>query len=197
MHCAWAPCIAHDSPSQMDERANASNSCHADFGNAHWDGNTGVGPTGPWAGADLESGMYYGGGSKTNVNNQSQPLPLDFVSLVLTGRADGFMLKGDDATSGTQTVMYNGSRPYEADPSGCIAPQRGRYKPGRCQPMKKQGPIILATGGDNSNSASGNFYEGFVATGYASEETDVKIQEKIIAVGYSGWNRPTGAPDDL
>ena len=30
------------------------------FGNAHWAGNSGAG-TGPWAGADLESGMYYGG----------------------------------------------------------------------------------------------------------------------------------------
>ena len=28
------------------------------FGNAHWRGNTGAGPEGPWAGADLESGMY-------------------------------------------------------------------------------------------------------------------------------------------
>lgn len=28
------------------------------FGNAHWHGNTGAGSTGPWVGADLESGMY-------------------------------------------------------------------------------------------------------------------------------------------
>lgn len=59
--------------------------------------------------------MYYGGGSKTQVNNQSQPLPHAFVSLTLKGRTDGFMLKGGDATHGTQAVMYNGSRPFEPD----------------------------------------------------------------------------------
>merc|ERR1711998_612732 len=40
------------------------------------------------------------------------------------------------------------------------------------QPMRKKGAIILATGGDNSNSSRGNFYEGFMATGYASDATD-------------------------
>jgi hypothetical protein len=50
----------------------------ADFGNAHWKGNTGAG-SGPWVGADLEAGMYYGGGNSTIVNNASQPLTSDFV----------------------------------------------------------------------------------------------------------------------
>jgi hypothetical protein len=80
------------------------------FGNAHWRGNTGVG-TGPWAGADLEQGMYYGGGAKTKVNNGSLPLTYDFVSLALKGRTDGFDLKGGDATEGKQTTMYSGPRP--------------------------------------------------------------------------------------
>ena len=48
------------------------------FGNAHWRGNTGAG-TGPWLGADLEAGMYYGGGDATVVNNESKPLTSDFV----------------------------------------------------------------------------------------------------------------------
>jgi len=55
------------------------------FGNAHWAGNTGAGKTGPWVGADLEQGMYYGGGNATKVNNQSMPLTHDFVSLTLKG----------------------------------------------------------------------------------------------------------------
>jgi hypothetical protein len=49
---------------------------------------------------------------------------------------------------------------------------------------------MQATGGDNSNRAAGNFYEGFMATGYASDETDAAIQANIIAVGYSGFNTP-------
>jgi hypothetical protein len=38
------------------------------FGNAHWQGNTGFGE-GPWVGADLECGMYYGGGDETKVRH--------------------------------------------------------------------------------------------------------------------------------
>jgi hypothetical protein len=56
--------------------------------------------------------------------------------------------------------------------------------------MHKQGAIILATGGDNSNSAKGTFYEGFMARGYAKAETDTLIQENIVAVGYSGFRFP-------
>jgi hypothetical protein len=61
------------------------------------------------------------------------------------------------------------------------------------QPMRKKGAIILATGGDNSNSAKGNFYEGFMATGVASEATDEAIQANIVAVGYSGFSVPLDA----
>ena len=99
------------------------------FGNAHWSGchdrtgpipckgpggdrgNTGAGPTGPWVGADLESGMYYGGGEQTTVNNRSQPLTSPFVSLHLKGKSDGFALKGGDATKGSFVTMYDGPRP--------------------------------------------------------------------------------------
>ena len=112
------------------------------FGNAHWAGNTGAG-NGPWVGADLEQGMYYGGGSQNPNNQQNTPLPFDFVTAYLRGRTDGFMLKGGDATKGTLTTMYDGPRPFVIN---------NRTTRGY-QPMKKQGAIILATGGDNSNSA--------------------------------------------
>ena len=50
--------------------------------------------------------------------------------------------------------------------------------------MHKQGAIVLATGGDNSNSAIGNFYEGIMVTGVTSDSTDDAVQANIIAVGY-------------
>ena len=55
---------------------------------------------------------------------------------------------------------------------------------GSYQPMRKQGAIILGTGGDNSNGAIGNFYEGYIASGVSSAATDDAIQKNIIAVGY-------------
>merc|ERR1712039_9708 len=140
------------------------------------DGNRGQG-TGPWLGADLEAGMYYGGGERTKVNEQNTPLTSDFVSLSLKGRTDGFTLKGGDATQGTLKTMYDGPRPNKTIAADC----GDKY---HYQPMRKQGAIILATGGDNSNGAEGNFYEGFMATGYATDATDAAIQANIIAVGY-------------
>ena len=152
------------------------------LGNAHWQGNTGAGKTGPWVGADLEAGMYYvrdpcitifvawvfalsirprlpclqGGGEQTKVNPQNKPLTSDFVSLHLKGRTDGFALKGGDATKGAFQTMYDGPRPTHASaPNNC----HWHGVNGSYQPMRKQGAIILGTGGDNSNGAVGNFYE--------------------------------------
>ena len=79
------------------------------FGSATWHKNHGAGH-GPWVGADLEAGMYYGGGAQTVRNNQSTPLTSDFVSLHLKGRTDGFALKGGDATQGGLKTMFDGLR---------------------------------------------------------------------------------------
>ena len=155
------------------------------FGNAHWAGNSGDGDTGPWVGADLEQGMYYGGGNVTKVNNRSKALPYPFVTVYLRGRSDGYALKGGDATQGKLETMYDGPRPD--------AKIAGRCKNGDVyQPMRKQGAIILATGGDNSNSAMGKFYEGIMVTGTTTDATDDAVQANIVAVGYA--NVPTPAP---
>ena len=83
------------------------------------------------------------------------------------GLRDGqYAIKGGDAQAGGLTTYYDGPRP-----SGYA-------------PMRKQGAIILGTGGDNSNGAVGSFYEGFMASGVTSAETDDAIQANIIAVGY-------------
>ena len=50
--------------------------------------------------------------------------------------------------------------------------------------MHKQGAIILATGGDNSNGAQGKFYEGIMVNGNTRDETDNAVQANIVAVGY-------------
>ena len=56
--------------------------------------------------------------------------------------------------------------------------------------MRKQGAIILGTGGDNSNGGVGTFYEGFIASGVTSASTDDAIQANIIAVGYKTLQLP-------
>ena len=90
---------------------------------------------------------------------------------------------GFTKTSGTGTIVQKSSGMCLT--FGGATPNEQSY-----QPMQKKGAIILATGGDNSNSAKGNFYEGFMATGVASDATDEAIQANIIAVGYSGFSIP-------
>ena len=130
----------------------------------------------------MEAGMYYGGGlNGTNVQNK--PLNHDFVSLMLKGRTDGFALKGGDATTGNFSTMYDGPRPIRPN-------QKGKKNHGY-QPMKKEGGIVLGTGGDESNGSQGNFYEGFMATGATSDVTDDAVQANIVAVGYKMAAAPT------
>jgi non-reducing end alpha-L-arabinofuranosidase len=156
------------------------------LGNAHWQGNTGAG-AGPWVGADLEAGMFYGGGNQTKANPANKPLTTDFVSLHLKGRTDGFALKGGDATQGAFETMYDGPRPdHRSAPNDC----HWHGVNGSYQPMRKQGAIILGTGGDNSNGAVGTFFEGFIASGVTSDETDDQIQASIVAVGYKTLPAP-------
>jgi hypothetical protein len=85
---------------------------------------------------------------------------------MVKGRSGGFALKGGNAQSGTLTTIYDGARP-----SGY-------------NPMKKQGAIILGIGGDNSNSAQGNFFEGVMTSGNAPDATDDAVQANIVAAGY-------------
>lgn len=126
-----------------------------------WSGGTGHGP---WVMADLEDGLWAGNQKPINVNNT--PIVADFVTAMLKGKAGGFALKGGDAQMGRLKTLYEGDRP-------------ARYTR-----MKKQGAIILGIGGDNSNSAVGTFFEGVIASGYASDATDDAVQANIIAAGY-------------
>ncbi len=82
--------------------------------------------------------------------------------------------QGSASTSspGRLTTFYNGALP----------PQY--------QPMKKQGAIVLGTGGDNSHSDVGSFFEGVMTDGYP---TDAAVQANIVAAGYSGSTNPVSA----
>ena len=118
-----------------------------------------------------------GGGEQTKFNPRSKPLPYPFVSLYLRGRTDGFVLKGGDATKGPLDTMYDGPRPYCSLAGTCDRHKGDPRNPvPSYQPMHKQGAIVLATGGDNSNSALGNFYEGIMVTGNTTDATDDLVQ---------------------
>ena len=122
---------------------------------------------GPWVGADLENGIYYGGANGTTYNPGNMPLHYSFVFAELKGGTDGYALKAADATQGRLQTMWDGPRPSQ-----------------HYQPMQKRGGIILGIGGDNTRAAVGTFFEGVMTSAYTSDDVDDALQRNVAAAGY-------------
>ena len=138
------------------EAINFSNTTHAG-----WTSGTG---SGPWIMADLEDGIW--AGNQTTVNELNAPIDAEYVTAMLKGEANRWALKGGDAQSGRLKTLFEGARPI------------GYTK------MKKEGAIILGIGGDGGWNTIGIFFEGIMASGYASDGTDDLVQDNIVAAGY-------------
>ncbi len=134
------------------------------FGNINVWG-TGSG-RGPWVYADLENGLWTGNVQWNNPGDQS--ISFHYVTAIVKGTHNLWAIKAGNAQTGNLTTMWNGPRPSVAG----------------YNPMSKQGAIILGIGGDNSNGADGNFYEGAMTSGYPSDATENAVQANIVAAGY-------------
>ncbi|MGC4888257.1 arabinofuranosidase catalytic domain-containing protein [Micromonospora sp. DT227] len=137
------------------------------FGTSCWFG--GCSGSGPWVQADLEWGLYPGGSQTWNPNQRA--FTSKFVTATLKNNGTSrFAIKGSNAQSGNLYTLYDGSLP-----------------PGY-SPMKKQGAIILGSGGDccidNRNQSVGTFYEGAMVAGYPSDATENAVQANVVAAGY-------------
>ena len=80
------------------------------------------------------------------------------------------------------TCWYTSSGPDQSVPFDTCHSMLSYLGP---QPMRKEGGLILGTGGDNSRGAVGTWFEGAVAGGYVSAETEAAIQANIVAAGYT------------
>ncbi|WP_433294107.1 arabinofuranosidase catalytic domain-containing protein [Actinoplanes sp. CA-030573] len=137
------------------------------FGTSCWFG--GCSGSGPWVQADLEYGLYPGGSSSWNPNQRA--FSSKFVTAMLKNNGTSrFAIKGSNAQSGSLATLWDGSLP------------RGY------SPMRKQGAIILGSGGDccatNTNLSTGTFYEGAMVSGYPSDATENAVQAGIVTAGY-------------
>ncbi|MEV1206156.1 arabinofuranosidase catalytic domain-containing protein, partial [Microbispora rosea] len=139
------------------------------FGTSCWFG--GCSGSGPWVQADLEWGLYPGGSSSWNPNQRA--FTSKFVTATLKNNGTSrFAIKGSNAQSGSLYTLYDGGLP-----SGY-------------SPMKKQGAIVLGSGGDcckpggGANLSAGTFYEGAMVSGYPSDATENAVQADIVAAGY-------------
>jgi hypothetical protein len=96
------------------------------------------------------------------------PVTSTYVTGMVKGDAAGknhWTIKVGDAQSGGLTTPFDGTRPST-----------------RYNPMRKEGAIGLGTGGDNSNAAQGNFFEGVMTAAYASSSADDAVQANIVSV---------------
>jgi hypothetical protein len=132
---------------------------------------------GPWAEADLENGLFQsadGGNQDTGYTGTTAPYA---TALLKNNGQDHFALKDGDARSGGLTTHYSGPLPTS----------RTGYSP-----LHQEGAIVLGTGGDNSNSAVGSFFEGVMTAGVPSDAADNAVQANIVSVGYGGANGVPG-----
>jgi non-reducing end alpha-L-arabinofuranosidase len=146
------------------------------WGNACWFG--GCTGTGPWVEADLENGMFHTNtGSNKDPDNQGVHYP--FVSAwEKNNGTSNFTLKYGNAASGNLTTTYSGALP-------------NGYSP-----MKTDSSLLLGTGGDNSPTGQGEFFEGAITSGFPSDTTENTVQASITAAGYgnTGGGGGTAAP---
>jgi len=159
--------------SETDRKADGAGAMDAiNFSNQCWFASTSpCTGSGPWVQADLEYGLWAGGSTANNPNNIPMKSPYVTAMLKNNGTTE-FALKGGDAQSGGLTTLYKGPLP-------------NGYSP-----MKKQGAIVLGSGGDcckpggGANLSAGTFYEGAIVSGYPSDQTDGLVQSNVIAAGY-------------
>ncbi|GAA3274031.1 arabinofuranosidase catalytic domain-containing protein [Dactylosporangium vinaceum] len=156
--------------SETTRKADAAGAMDAiNFGTECWFG--GCSGTGPWVQADLEWGLYSGGSQSWN--SAQRAFTSKFVTATLKNNGTSrFAMKGSNAQSGSLYTVWDGGLP-----SGY-------------SPMKKQGAIILGSGGDcckpggGANLSAGTFYEGAMVAGYPSDATENAVQANIVAAGY-------------
>ncbi len=124
------------------------------------------GGDGPWVMGDLENGLWAGNSSPYN-DNASVPSDWKYVMGLVKGDKAGtnhWAIKAGNAQSGTLIGKFDGTRPSS-----------------RYNPMRKEGAIILGTGGDNSSSGEGNFFEGIMTAHFSSDAADAAVQANIVA----------------
>jgi hypothetical protein len=117
----------------------------------------------PDAGLDMEDGIY---------GHLKVPANTTFVSDMAA--CDGqktFAIYQGNAQSGALTST--GTIPLPTNKPGYV-------------PMQQEGAIILGIGGDNSNSATGYFFEGVMTKDAPTAQAFEEVQRNIVAAHYTG-----------
>ena len=152
--------------------------------------------SGPWVEADLENGLFMSGiGLRTDLSYTGNTDP--FVTAMLKNNGiNTFAIKDADAQSGPLATHWSGPLPWsplDTNPPSFTIPSANNPSQTEVvnpplvgyRPMKKEGAILLGTGGDDSNSGVGSFFEGAMTTGYTTNPTDDAVQANVVSAAYS------------
>jgi hypothetical protein len=138
------------------------------------------GGSGPWICNDMENGMTCGAELSDTSNHSIDVKNINYLTTIVKGGAhpgqkdtNFHAIKAGDAQKGRLELHYAGHRPTKAGGSGADY-----------YPLKLQGAIILGTGGDNSHSGIGTFFEGAMVTGCPTDATEDSLQANIVAAGF-------------
>lgn len=153
---------------------NYNNGCCFDYGNAETNRqDNGDG--------HMEAISYGGGGiigsdMENGIWGLSNPITSDFVTaMVRSNNTTSYIVSGANADSGTLTSV--------------TLPLTGTYSP-----MHLEGGMVLGTGGDNSKTASGDFYEGVITQGQPTATAQAAVQANIVSAGYTYTHVGGAAP---
>ena len=135
------------------------------FGNCTiWNKGDGAGP---WIMGDLENGLW--AGNYTPYTPNPSVTGYKYITGIVKGDKAGsnhWAIKSGNAQSAVPlTQLFDGTRPSD-----------------RYTVMRKEGAILLGTGGDNSNGAQGNFFEGVMTHHFSSNAADEAVQANIVTV---------------
>jgi hypothetical protein len=158
-----------------------------DAARSGWCGGAGAGP---WVMADLEDGLW-----ACNESNAVNPLVVPQTSDFVVG-----MVKGDSSSAVATAVSASGPGHAAASGSGsglwgikagdaAMGPLVKAWegpRPPHYRPMKKQGSVLLGIGGDNSDSATGVWFEGVLTAGYTTDAVDDQLMREIVSVYGAG-----------
>lgn len=146
------------------------------FGSKCWFEWTGCYGSGPWVEADLENGLFMSDmGFNRDLSYTANTSPF-VTAMVKNNGNDTFAIKDADAGRGSLATHWSGPLPRSPLDSN---PQLVGYRP-----MEKEGAIVLGTGGDDTNSDVGSFFEGVMTSGYTTAATDNAVQANIVSAGY-------------
>ena len=161
---------------ETDHQADGNGAMDAiNFGTVCWFG--GCSGTGPWVQADLENGLFAGGGNGVEPQDLREHQPVRHRD-AQEQRHHPMALKGANAQSGSLTSSTAAHCPPRAGTTRCT----------------RRAPSSSEVGGDNRNDTAGTFYEGVMIKGYPSDATDTAVQANIVAAGYAPASGGTERP---